>query len=270
MSQQSKELATQDAPAFQSWDELKNQCRELLKTGFLPAHLKTPEQAAAVVLKGREMKIGMMEALEGVYVIQGKVTMAGQLMLAQAYRTGLIEQLDIKYDDKNTCFVTIKRRGDASSYTARFGPAEAMAMALSGKDNYKKQPRTMFKWRAISDALRTKFPDAFGGVHTPEELGAPVRVVGDSIEVIAEQLPAMEPASTDRPSAADRLVTQDEIVLLAVKMDKTGFSVDEVRKYMQERFKKTSRKELLLSELTEIISWMEAATEPPGQKTDAK
>lgn len=254
------------APEQMTWDQLKAQCAELIKTGFLPAHLKTPEQAAAVALKAREMGIGMMEAFEGLYVIQGKVAMQGQLMLAQAYRTGLVESIDIK-QEPTRCVVVIKRKGDERPYVCQFGAAEALSMGLSGKDNYRKQKGTMYKWRALSDALRSKFPDALAGVHTPEELGAAVRVVGDSIEVIAEQLPPTEipgETHTSKPSGADRFINENELKLLHAKIDHFGFKKEDVKAYAKANYGKESSKDLTVSELSKLLKYLEFGEDPPG------
>jgi hypothetical protein len=250
-----------------TWAELKAQCAELIKTGFLPAHLKTPEQAAAVVLKGRELGIGMMQAFEGIYVISGKTAMVGQLMLAQAYRTGLVESLAVVFDADNTCQVSVTRKGDASPYKTRFGKVEALAMGLSGKDNYRKQFRTMAKWRALSDALRTKFPDALGGVYTPEELGAQVRVSGDSIEVIAEQLPPPppppdQPAETSRPVATDRVISDKELKYFMAKLNEFGIGEEDQKAYVVGSFNKTSRKNLTVLEMTQMIEHFNKLTMP--------
>lgn len=259
-----------------TWTELKAQCGELIKTGFLPAHLKTPEQAAAVVLKGRELGIGMMQAFEGIYVISGKTAMSGQLMLAQAYRTGLVSALEVKFDDKNVCHVSLTRQGDSAPYLTRFGPPEALAMGLSGKDNYRKQPRVMFRWRALSDALRVKFPDALGGVYTPEELGAPVHIIGNTLEVIAEQLPPPppppdQPAEISKPAAADRVINEKELKYLHAKMNEMGVEEVDQKAYVLNNFKKNTRKDLSVSEMSQMVEHFDMLTMPPDpERTESK
>lgn len=169
-----------------SWAVIRQQAEVLVKTGFLPQSIKTPEQAMAIILTGRELGIGAMAALNTINVIQGKPTVSPQLMLALINRSGQVENIQID-SGKDGATVTIKRKG-RSAYTARFGPAEAVAMGLNGKDNYKKQPATMYKWRAVADAARATFADVLLGLYTPDEMGATTDLeTGEVIE--AEALP---------------------------------------------------------------------------------
>jgi hypothetical protein len=174
-------LQLRQTDEMDQWQTIREQALVLVKTGFLPQSIKTPEQAMAIILTGRELGIGAMAALNTINVIQGKPTISPQLMLALINRTNQIENLDIRTGgDGAVC--TIKRKGRAP-YTATFGPKEARAMGLDAKDNYKKQPATMYKWRAIADAARVTFPDVILGMYTPEEMGV-ATVDGESGEVI--------------------------------------------------------------------------------------
>lgn|SRR5262245_11822582 len=167
------------------WSVIISQATVLVKTGFLPQAIKTPEQAAAIILTGRELGIGTMAALQTINVIQGKPTVSPQLMLALINRSGQLEDIQIETSIKGAT-VIIKRRGQ-SEYTAKFGPEEAKAMGLDGKDNYKKQPATMYKWRAVADACRAKFSDCILGLYTPDEMGAAVEPEsGEVLEEIVE------------------------------------------------------------------------------------
>jgi len=167
------------------WQIMRDQASMLVKSGFLPKSVTTPEQALAIILMGRELGIGAMVALNNINVIQGKPTIPPQLMLALINRSGQLE--DIKTEtgkDGATC--TIKRRGQ-QPHTARFGPAEARSMGLDGKDNYKKQPAIMYQWRAIAAAARVTFPDVIHGMYLPEEMGADVDVeTGEVVEALPE------------------------------------------------------------------------------------
>jgi len=166
-----------------NWDALKEQAAMLVKSGFLPMSIKTPEQAIAIALTGKELGIGMMEAFRSINVIQGKPTIPPQLMLALANRTKELENITIDSND-DRCIVTVKRKG-REPHAETFGVKEATDMGLMGRDNYKKQRGIMFKWRALAANLRVTFPDAMIGFYTPEEMGAEVKVGdGESMEVV--------------------------------------------------------------------------------------
>lgn len=188
-------LQLRETDTMDEWAIMREQAAMLVTTGFLPQAIKTPEQAVAIILTGRELGIGTMAALNNISVIQGKPTVSPQLMLALINRTGQVEDLKIEAGaDGATC--TIKRRG-RSAYTARFGPKEAQSMGLAGKDNYKKQPATMYKWRAVAEAVRFTFSDVTLGLYTPEEMGAQADLeTGQVIEItpepLADEPPTME------------------------------------------------------------------------------
>src|SRR5262245_38290613 len=102
------------------WQTIISQASVLVKTGFLPQAIKTAEQAAAIILTGRELGIGTMAALQTINVIQGKPTVSPQLMLALIQRSRQLENISIETSDQGAT-VTIQRVGQ-SPYVAKFGP----------------------------------------------------------------------------------------------------------------------------------------------------
>lgn len=172
-------------PTSNEWAIMREQATMLVATNFLPQSIKTPEQAIAIMLQGRELGIPTMAALGTINVISGKPTVSPQLMLAMIERSGQLENLTIDdTTDPVTC--TMKRRG-RTAYTSRFGTKEATELGLIGKDNYKKQAVTMFKWRAVAACARVVFPDVVLGLYTPDEMGA--NMDGETGEIIAESAP---------------------------------------------------------------------------------
>jgi hypothetical protein len=168
------------------WASLKEQATMLVKSGFLPPSVKTPEQAIAIAITSKELGIGMMEGFRSINVIQGKPTISPQLMLALANRTGQLENIKIDANDER-CVVTVTRKG-RESHTETFGVKEATALMLMGRDNYNKQRATMFKWRALAANLRVTFPDVMLGFYTPEEMGANVKISeSEEMEIVQDE-----------------------------------------------------------------------------------
>lgn len=161
-------IETGEIKDMTQWELLKEQATTLLKSGFLPSALNTPEKIMTVALKGKELKIPMMEACSSINVIQGKPSVSPQLMLALARRTGELVDLQMESSDKGAT-VTVTRKGQ-SPYKSTFGPKEATDLGLIGKDNYKKQPAVMYQWRALAQNLRVTFPDAISGLYLVEEM----------------------------------------------------------------------------------------------------
>jgi hypothetical protein len=157
-----------NALATTPFGELMTQADTLVKSGFLPQSIKTKEQAVAIITMGQELGIGTWAALNGINVIQGKPTISPQLMLALINRSGQLEDMQIE-SCPDRCVVTMKRKGRAS-HSERFDLQAAAAMGLTGKDNYRKQPAVMLKWRAVSACARVVFPDVIMGFYLPEEI----------------------------------------------------------------------------------------------------
>jgi hypothetical protein len=171
----------------------------LIQSGFLPPSIKTSAQALSIALAGKELGIGFMESIRGINVIQGKPTVTPQLMLALAYRTKEVESVKIDSTNERS-IVTIKRKG-SPAHSYEFGLNEAKALGLLNKDNYLKQPKVMFQWRAIAGNLRVTFPDAVSGLYTPEELGAQVIVGENETMEIVEEQPTQEVVRDEKPQA---------------------------------------------------------------------
>jgi hypothetical protein len=159
------------------WLVLQQQADALVKSGFLPQSIKTPQQAIAIIMLGRELGIPPWASLSTINVIQGKPTVSPQLMLALINRSGQLEDMYIE-DDGTRCEVGMVRKG-RTSHSFSFSMADAKAMGLDNKDNWKKQPAIMRQWRAVAGCARVVFPDVILGLYTPEEMGADVSVDGE-------------------------------------------------------------------------------------------
>lgn len=175
---------TNEIAVVSNWESLKEQATALVKSGFLPPAVNTPEKAIALALAGKELGVGIMESMRSINIIQGKPTISPQLMLALANRTGNLKDIEIDKNDER-CVVTITRKG-RKPHTETFGIKEATALGLIGRDNYKKQPAVMFSWRCLAAALRVTFPDVVLGLYTPEELNANVEVSDEGDMVIVD------------------------------------------------------------------------------------
>jgi hypothetical protein len=170
------------------------------KSGYVG---KTPEQCLFIMIKGLELGISSMQALDGIQIINGKATVSPQLMLALINRSGEIEDLVID-GSAQKCVVTMKRKG-RTAHTETFTIQDAQTMGLAGKDNWKKQPAVMLKWRAVAACARVVFPDVIQGMYTPEELGAETSEndAGDLVIIEPEKkpealtLPAVVPSNVD-------------------------------------------------------------------------
>jgi len=161
----------------------------LSKTGFLPAAIKTKEQVAAIVLKGRELGIPTMYALSNIAVIQGKPAANAELMLALIYRDHGDDAVRFVEATSQKATISYKRRGWRERQTFTFSGEDARAAGLTD-GNWKKYPGAMLRARCISAVARLAFPDTIGGMYTPDELGGDVDPETGEIGCVVDAAPA--------------------------------------------------------------------------------
>ena len=179
-----------------SWNVIKEQAIVLVKSGFLPSSIKTPEQAIAVALKGYELGLPIMLSYSHINIIQGKPTISSELMLALIHKNcpGAVVNF-IKMED-DECVLEASRPG-SKLHTFKFDIDDATAAGLTTKTIWKQYPRSMHKARTVSEMARTLFPDVIMGCsYTPEELfiDTPITVQHESsLTSIPSQTTLLDP-----------------------------------------------------------------------------
>ena len=148
----------------------------MVKSGILPRGIDNPYKAFAIIQKGREMGVEPMRALTGIYLIEGKTVVSPELKL-ECFRArgGKVQWLD---SSEKLAHVKLTSP-DGTEHEERVTIAEMAAAGLTGKDNWRKYPKSMLRARCIAFALR-----AMGegdGSYTPDELGAETTEAGEYI-----------------------------------------------------------------------------------------
>jgi len=210
--------------APQTWGVMREQASMLVKSGFLPSSVKSPEQAVAIMLKGREIGIPAMQAFSQINVIQGKPTVSAELMMALIYRAFPTAKIDFDKLDNDGCVIKAARPG-GKQQTFSFSMDDAKAAGLTSKDNWKKYARAMLRSRAVSEMARSLFPDAIMGCsYTPEEMGATVNDQGEVISIVPE---VSEPEPTAKPKVTEMAAEQSADDALKARQEKfESFMVD--------------------------------------------
>lgn len=181
-------------PAPAQWGQMMQMGDTLLKSGFLPTSIKTPAQAVAIMLKGWEMGVPAMQAFAQISVIQGKPAVGAELMLARIYERFPNADIQVIKRDAEGCHIKARRDKKRDYVDFKFELEDAKRADLMGKDNWRKYPKNMFYWRAVSDMARAMWPECLAGAsHTPEELGAVVDESGEIVDV--PSAPALQPAA---------------------------------------------------------------------------
>ena len=191
--------------------ELKMQM-ELAKTlavsSLLPQPLRgKPADVLVTVMYGRELGLSPMQSIQGIYVVNGRPSMSGQLWLAKVRQAG--HRVTVKADDKKAV-CTITRGDTGEEHTEEFTYAEAERAKLTGKDVWKSWPKRMLTWRAVSNCATVICPEVALGFEVTEFVKDEVEPERPTLAQVASERgkPAEEPA---KPEAVDaELVDPDE------------------------------------------------------------
>lgn len=142
----------------------------LARSGLMPSHIKTPEQAFALMACGAELGLGPLESLRCIYFVKGKLAMSAELMLRLVIAHGVrIEWVETTHEIARLKMT----RDDWPPFTSSFSMADAKRAQLSG-DNWRKYPAAMLRARATSAGIRAYCPDLLTGVYHEGELGEEV------------------------------------------------------------------------------------------------
>ena len=234
--------------SMEQWNVLREQANVLLKSGYLPQHIKTPEQAIAIVMTGQELGISPTRALSGITVIQGKPTLGAELMAVLIYRDHGPDALVFRETTNDRCVLAYKRRAASQGGEYTFSMADAAKAGLAQSQTWQKFPAAMLRARCISAVARFAFPDSIAGCYTPEEMGAEVTVHGDSVDVVSipqaeapKQITAGNGHSADDAPAPSGLtpaqIKAELPALIARVKDQTGevFDLSAVKTVAQAR-----------------------------------
>ena len=171
------------------------------------------EQAAAIMLYGHDLGLGLSASFQFVQVVEGKPTLSPRGALAIVMNSGLLAGLKIT-ESKDACTVWMKRRGNPElEYEFTWSMADAeQAGIVKDRGAWKSYPRLMLKWRAVGYVIDWLFSDVTGGLKRADEFDADLTPAGDVVEGSwAEVAPVAGTNGAHVPVAVSR-VTLDDLI----------------------------------------------------------
>lgn len=211
--------------------------KALAKSNLLPReHRDKPENVLIAIEYGYALGIPPIQALNQVFIVEGKPSASADLIAALVRRAGhKLRVTEEPTTDGLRVTASLIRSDDPEFvFSATWDMAKARAAGLGGKDVWRKYPGQMLRARAITEVCRQGASDAlYGVIYTPEELGrdgepaagvtveveAPRVSQATSIdaalsameafdepvdaEIVVDVDPLTEPARTPEPTAAD-------------------------------------------------------------------
>ena len=177
--------------ALRSLDDVERLARIATSSGL--CRVRRPEEAAVILLTGRELGLSPMQSLRGIYVVSGTPVLSADLLVAVVRRSGLCASWRVVESTPERCTITTQRSGESEPTSKTWTMADARRANVTSKPIWAQYPAQMLRHRCAADLAREVYPDVVLGLYTPEELERePVQPV-----VVTEV--AQAPAPDDGP-----------------------------------------------------------------------
>lgn len=180
------EVVTSDSGVLlpRNFDEAWRLADMYKQSGILPKAYDTTQKVMTGMQYALELGLKPLTSLSKIAVIHGTPSVFGDLPLSLAQSKGLVESIDeywIDKDGKKICAANnnltaevfaavciMKRKGDPIPIETFFTKDEANKAGLFKNAVWTSYTKRMLRYRARSQALKDKFPDALNGLAIAE------------------------------------------------------------------------------------------------------
>lgn len=135
----------------------------------LPKHIKTPGDAVAIMMAGDELGLPPMKAIRGLILVEGKVELSADVMLALVKQHGYKVRWP-ETTEKVATLVLIDPRDPDYHHEQTFTMEDAARAGLATKQNWRKYPQAMLRARVISASVRAFCPEVLAGAYHDGEI----------------------------------------------------------------------------------------------------
>lgn len=140
----------------------------------LYSRFPNPEAIWAVIIRGREMGLGALTALDSFHVIEGRPCPSAHLLIARAKQHPDCEFFQfLGGDDKSAEYETKNRRNPKPTrlrYTLAQAEAAGITKSQRGRTNWEKRPAEMIRKTCAIQLARIEYPEALLGAYAAEEM----------------------------------------------------------------------------------------------------
>ncbi|HEX5430151.1 MAG TPA: hypothetical protein VFX17_03705 [Patescibacteria group bacterium] len=204
VTQPEKPVNTPSYFNINAWRAMKEMANVFFQSRALPSHIQNAAQLMMIMQAGKELGMLPMESITNLYIVNGKVTLQGSGMLTKVLRAGI----KVEWVSESETEAVVKLSGlGRPAYVSKFTMAEAQKAGLTGKDVWRKYPKNMLRWRALTNGARVFCPDVIQGMYMMEEIATNVDMGSDG-EFIEVTKPAAVTPAPDDPNLAHTAPTQ--------------------------------------------------------------
>jgi hypothetical protein len=230
--QQTATIANVERPdvfSHLSFGDLVAAGNELVRTGFLPTHIQTGTQFAAITIAGRELGMTPMRAVRSLQMVKGKIIEDAASQLARFKAAGG-HAVFTTLDDTKAVLVLTHVNGD--QHTETWTIEDSKRAGLSG-GNHDKFRKAMLRSRVITAGLKSLGWDGAVGAYDPDEMmsttgerePAPPAVIDEgkvAADIAASKREAVERFLANVDSLAEDIMTAADGEQLAELFDRIG------------------------------------------------
>ena len=139
-------------------------------------------QAIVKIMAGREIGLGLFESMNGFHIIEGKMTMAANLIATLVKRTPGYDYKVLELT-RERCEIEFFKDGEAlgkSEFTIKDAEKAGLVRPNS---SWEKWSQNMLFARAVGNGVRFYCPEVTGGmpIYTPDELGQEIDETGAAL-----------------------------------------------------------------------------------------
>jgi len=133
--------------------------------------LATPEAVWAIIIRGREMGLGALTALDTIVMIKGKPCLSSHLIIARAKQHPECEYFQLVSSDDKAAEYVCKRRGNPEPTRHRYTieQAEQAGLVKPGTP-WQTRPAEMLRKTCGAQLARIEFTEALLGAYSVEEM----------------------------------------------------------------------------------------------------
>lgn len=154
------------------------------KSGYF-RDIREEAQAVTKILFGQELGFTPVVSLMGIYIVDGKPCLSGNLLGAMVKRSGRYDY-KVQVTTNTECSIQFTQNGELLGVST-FTMDDAKTAGIAAKDTWRKYPKAMLFNRALSAGIRSFCPDiSVCPVYVPEEMGAEVNMEGEVVEAPPE------------------------------------------------------------------------------------
>lgn len=195
------------------WRIMTTVASTFLQSGAMPKSMDTAPKLMVALQAGQEAGLKPLEAINGFYFVNGKVSIYGEVAILQVLKAG--HKIEWGICNEKEANIKITRGDNQATSEVKFTIEQAEKKGLT-KDNggrvkpvWSKWPENMLRFKAFHSCVRFLCPDALHGVPIKEV------VEGEIIEVeeTKKEVPKQKEKNIEKPKKEESLaeaITKEE------------------------------------------------------------